>query len=352
MYPHLRAQAAFATILILGLPEPYRKKNQKSVVPSFFICTTGIRLTVRVVTKFLKMGNNSTDKFFENLAHYYWHENDLSNITVALCNASKCFREKFLHFFFPELKIEDISEVSREIWDSNSMGSRVDIHITMKSDEKYIIEIKKGDRNHHFGQYEVAFDVDKSHFGYITNYYCKEGIELGYDVKTWSQFYDVLDKSRDSEPLIRSYLSYLKSVCSIIKYTKPMDLKSLNSIPQFFGTMDEIVAKESRGLHISPLDEKRGAWNYSYKGFRIDGKNNNEWLTNGYFLICYSSNHPVSVGIAGCKKIPVAEIEKAAKNDRFTYSNPPYIDTEWWGYLWYDISDSTLTQLQDAVSVE
>ena len=186
----------------------------------------------------------------------------------------------------------------------------------------------------------------------ITNYYCKEGIEQGYDVKTWSQFYDVLDKSSDSEPLIRSYLLYLKTVCGITKYTKPMDLKSLNTIPQFFGTMDEIVAKESESLHISPLDEKRGAWDYSYKGFRIDGKNNAEWLATGYFLVCYSSNHPISVGIPGCEKIPVTDIEKAAKKGIFTYSNPPYIDRDWWGYLWYDLSDFALAQMQDAVSVE
>ena len=221
------------------------------------------------------MDKNSTDKFFENLSRYYWHENDLSNITVALCNASELFREEFLHFFFPELNLDEISDISREIWDSNSMGSRVDVHITMNSDEKYIIEIKKGDRNHHFGQYETAFDVDKSHFGYITNYYCKEGIERGYDMKTWSQFYDVLDKSSNSEPLIRSYLLYLESVCGIIKYTKPMDLKSLSTIPQFFGTMDEIVAKESEALHISPLDEKRGAWNYSYKDMSADESHSN-----------------------------------------------------------------------------
>lgn len=297
------------------------------------------------------MDNNSTEKFFENLARYYHHENDLSNITVALCNTSELFKEKFLHFFFPELKIADISEISREIWDSNAMGSRVDIHITLNSDEIYIIEIKKEDKNHHFGQYELAFDVDKSHFGYITNYYCKEGIELGYDVKTWRQLYDFLNKgkSSDSEPIIRSYLSYLKSICNIIKYTKPMNIKSLNTIPQFFATMDEIVENESESLHISPLDEKYGGWDYSYKSFRIDEKNNNEELTKGYFRICYLPNF-ISVGIVPREKIMAEEIEKAAKKDEFKFSMSPYIGK--WGYLWYDLSESTLDQLQNAVSVK
>lgn len=86
--------------------------------------------------------------FFEQLAKYYRHENDLSNITVALCNSSDIFREIFVHFFFPEIRIENIKEISREIWDVNGMGSRVDIHITLDNDEIFIVEVKKGDRNH------------------------------------------------------------------------------------------------------------------------------------------------------------------------------------------------------------
>lgn len=37
MYPLPRTQAAFASILIPGLPEPYRKSEQKSVVSSFLL---------------------------------------------------------------------------------------------------------------------------------------------------------------------------------------------------------------------------------------------------------------------------------------------------------------------------
>lgn len=131
-----------------------------------------------------------------------------------------------------------------------------------------------------------------------------------------------------------------------------MKFKSLDSIPQFFDTMDEIVAKESAGLHISPLEKKVGAWNYSYKEFRIDGKNNNEWIVTGYFYLDYTSATPISVGIGGCEKITVTEIEKACKNDIFIYSNPPYVDTDYWRCLWYVLSDSTLNRLQEAVSVE
>lgn len=289
--------------------------------------------------------------FFEQLAKYYRHENDLSNITVALCNSSDIFREIFVHFFFPEIRIENIKEISREIWDVNGMGSRVDIHITLDNDEIFIVEVKKGDRNHHFGQYEISFDIDKSNFGYITNYYCTEGKALGYDVKTWGSFYDALEQSDNLDSLSKSYKSYLKIVCGITKYTSIMNLKSLKSIPQFFQTMDTIVARESDNLYISPLDEKRGAWNYSYKGFSINSKANNEHLTNGYFLVFYPGPHIISIGIAGCEQIPVKEIENS-KNEHLCYTNSPYIDTDWWGYLWYDLSDLAMDDLQNAKSIE
>lgn len=289
--------------------------------------------------------------FFEQLANYYWHENDLSNITVALCNSSEIFKEIFVHFFFPKLKIEEISDIKREIWDSNGMGSRVDIHIILVNDDIYIIEVKKGDRNHHFGQYETAFGIDKSHFGYITNYYCAEGKALGYDVKTWTQFYDVLEQSENLDSLSKSYLPYLRILCGITKYNSIMDLKSLKSIPQFFQIMDKIVDKESENLHISPLEEKRGTWNYSYKGFSINSKVDNEYLTNGYFLVFYPGPHVISIGIAGCEKIHMREIENS-KNEKLSYSNHPYIDTDWWGYLWYNLSDSAMDDLQNAKSIE
>ena len=46
---HARAQAAFASILIPGLPEPYRKGETKERCVLFYY-TTGIRLTERAAT--------------------------------------------------------------------------------------------------------------------------------------------------------------------------------------------------------------------------------------------------------------------------------------------------------------
>lgn len=180
--------------------------------------------------------DNRIKLFFEELARYYKHENDLSNITVALCNSSGIFKEKFLHFFFKDIEIKDVKEITREVCDPNGMGSRVNIHISMKAGDLYIIEVKINDRHHHFGQYETAYGIKKTQFGYITNYYCQEGIELGYNVKRWEELYFYLTDNLDdkSDAFLKSYLPYLKKVCNFKIFKEPMKFKALQSIPQFF----------------------------------------------------------------------------------------------------------------------
>ena len=76
--------------------------------------------------------NQSIVNLFNNLASYYRHENDLSNVTVSLCNSSIDFLRLFVHFFFPGIKIEDIESVEREVWDSTLGESRDDIMINLK----------------------------------------------------------------------------------------------------------------------------------------------------------------------------------------------------------------------------
>lgn len=39
--------------------------------------------------------------FLENLSYRMFKENDVSDITWALCNTSPRFRDYFLHYFFP-----------------------------------------------------------------------------------------------------------------------------------------------------------------------------------------------------------------------------------------------------------
>lgn len=132
----------------------------------------------------------NVDKFFLELGEYYKRENDLSNVTVALCNSSEWFRNKFLRFFFDSISLDDVMSIRREIWDADGAGSRVDIYVAMKTIDDYIIEVKIYDRNHH-PEYLDRFLVKSSeHFGYITNYYCPREFDAIF--KTWAEFYDEL----------------------------------------------------------------------------------------------------------------------------------------------------------------
>lgn len=161
--------------------------------------------------------------FFEQLSSFYNTENDLSNITVSLCNSNDYFKELFIHFFFPELSIERIQSIRREVPDKKEQRSRVDILIDVVDEDKpYLIEVKINDRNHHFGQYEQDYEISTDRFGYITNYNCIEGKSLGYDVKRWSEFCRLLSSTQSKDPFITAYLKYLSSVCGIMDISQKL----------------------------------------------------------------------------------------------------------------------------------
>lgn len=188
--------------------------------------------------------NQSIVNLFNNLASYYRHENDLSNVTVSLCNSSIDFLRLFVHFFFPKIKIEDIESVEREVWDSTAGESRVDIMINLKSKEPYLIEVKINDSNHHFGKYETDFKTDSKHLGYIVNY---ELSKVGYDVKQWKQFYYYLKDNLKSVPdefqlsMIYGYMELVKTLCSFTDYDKPMNLNNLHFLHQFFDIASNLL---------------------------------------------------------------------------------------------------------------
>lgn len=61
--------------------------------------------------------------FFEYLATRRYKENDLSDITWALCHACPDFKRIFIHFFFPDLEIDLIEYFERETRDDDEGNS-------------------------------------------------------------------------------------------------------------------------------------------------------------------------------------------------------------------------------------
>ena len=303
------------------------------------------------------MNNENSTSFFKELAKYYRNENDLSNITVALCNSNTSFCKKFLHYFFPDLPLGDVKLIKREVRDLSGMGSRVDIFIFMKNNERYIIEVKINDQNHHFGQYDSAYEVDKSHFGYITNYYCAYGISKGYLVKTWKDFYHYMIQNKSELDNAQSgYLDYVADICNIKTYNSKMDFSNLKTIPQFFQFMEEIVEKESENLKISPYtgakNEKMSDLNWHWRYFNINDCENQSWLLNGIILLSFYDATTISIGISQGVGINLEQVEEDLSHQNFEYTEAPYIDKEWWNYLWFNLKKNMMDKLNAEDSPE
>ena len=89
--------------------------------------------------------------FFVALSKRAYKENDLSDVTFALCEADAAFKKFFLDFFFGAENL-DASEVVLEREVAYPDGSRPDFVIRTGS-EVCFVEVKIWDCNHHFAQY-------------------------------------------------------------------------------------------------------------------------------------------------------------------------------------------------------
>lgn len=174
------------------------------------------------------------DKFIEALSCRFRTENNLSDITWALCEASPFFCSLWLKFIFDDkFPVEDLDYIEREVPDTINGSSRVDFVVHLKNGMgQYIIENKIYDRKQHFGTYDVAYRLkDKEHFGYITNYTMPGN---GYSIRQWSSFYvrlrDITELPEEDKSLIHAYSQYLKSICNIMLPEKRIQLDRLSSL--------------------------------------------------------------------------------------------------------------------------
>ena len=187
----------------------------------------GVELFVEESRNFVMIDKKS---FLEALSLRMRKENDLSDITYAMCESNIVFRQFFLDFFFPFAHlIAEKVEIARE--HSHALG-RPDFWITRRdTGEVFIVEVKIWDGNHHFDQYfgilrdrnNGCADFDSvcvwQHLGYIANYEINEAngksiVDLGCNVTTWMKFVNRLEQYHSfNDSLIESYVRYVKAVC-------------------------------------------------------------------------------------------------------------------------------------------
>lgn len=186
--------------------------------------------------------NIMIETFFESLSERMSNENDLSDITYALCNTDDDFRKLFLKFCFDD--DVDTLDLVREYAEDDS---RPDFFFHGKNNQEYIIEVKIHDRNQHFDQYNKQFPNAK--YAFISNYILNENElcnndknaikEKNWKIRTWKGLYNRLIKSKVKSELVDGYILYLKNVINIKEFIK-MDLKKITNLPVFLEDISKI----------------------------------------------------------------------------------------------------------------
>ncbi|MBR4620687.1 MAG: hypothetical protein IKO46_06865 [Salinivirgaceae bacterium] len=191
------------------------------------------------------------EDFITNLSLRFNNENDLSDITWTMTQTSDAFLTSFLRFFFPKDKFREVSLI-REMPNEDC---RPDFYFEYEG-EKFLIECKIWDHNHHFEQYTKRFKIKNDRLGYITNY---PMIKEGYTVRTWTELYLYLQKHipKDEESLWKGYLEYLKQVCGIFILEKTMNLDGMFSLYTFYRSLDEVFAIDDENFTSSLYDSKK-----------------------------------------------------------------------------------------------
>jgi hypothetical protein len=280
-----------------------------------------------------------TTTFFDFLSWRIYKENNLSDITWALCKANRKFRHLFLNYCFNE-ETPEMQVFEREI---PSNDSRPDFYCEDMEKNVWILEVKIDDRkNLHFEQYRKEYKDAK--IAFIANYdassLCKK--ELNISIKTWKTFIDYLLKNIEDE-LIIGYSKYLKNLMGYLEVNE-MDLNKVKSLPDFNTVLENIVHEYSEkkldfyNLTKSMFPEKFGR--------HICFKNNNGKII--YFWIgiyfCDDKNKTpyfcLEFNIEDKNWVPKneAEIIKNLKDGKYLYA-PDIYDGVAHFYLKDDIYD-------------
>lgn len=186
--------------------------------------------------------NERINIFFESMAERLTNENDLSDITYALCKTDNDFRKFFLEYCFEEAV--DTDNLIREYADE---GSRPDFYFIGRDNNEYLIEVKIYDRNQHFDQYNKQFPNAK--YAYISNYILndedlceadKRALPL-WKLKTWFDYYKKLSESAiKDKDLVVGYLSYLGEVIHVKEFEE-MDISKISCLPIFIGNIEKVA---------------------------------------------------------------------------------------------------------------
>ncbi len=291
------------------------------------------------------------DSFFAHLSSRLYSENNLSDVTWALCQASNAFKQYFLNYIFDNtVDYNEPFDIIREYSESNT--GRPDLFFQCGEQSKYIIEVKIYDKNDHFDQYKK--DFPKATFGFIANYEMESRNDIY--IKTWESFHDYLTEiiksdmiDSDEITLIEGYLVYLKEVCAIMEIKK-LNFANISSLYYFTHIIEKIIKSEKNcdiynRMTSRSSDEYSGKY-FSYKSTTLK-KTIYPWF--GIFHSSYDENIYISFSEDDNCRLFTEKYSRQPYSDG-KYYDKPYLENK---TLWFGMKKNYYEKLcTDEVSIE
>jgi hypothetical protein len=211
------------------------------------------------------------ETFFSRLAERLNSENDLSDMTWALCSSNDAFQKTFLEYCFDCSIKNDIDYIEREFVEDKT---RPDFLIFDTAKKRYLLEVKKKDKNLH-DDYKKIKNITSRAF--IANYPLPENNKVYDYKKTWHGLIEHIEKQKENingldSPIIRGYLNYIKSVTNYFK-GESMNLSNLHSLRCFLKTIKQIIESSN----IDNVKPKYAGWE-EWSGYEFKFKKPNKYF--------------------------------------------------------------------------
>lgn len=219
----------------------------------------------------------SVEHFFSRLAERRYRENDLSDVTWAMCNAMRDFGSALANFADPSIPFGATVEVDREV--DLGQGCRVDFACRSESGAVFI-EVKIYDQNYHIEPYADQVDRQQgARLVLLTNHalaseHQEAAKRRGWAIRKWQDFAEHVKGLFPEHPLVAAYLNYLRGVCNMIEWRPVrLDPASLYSLVPLHALLDEAIGAASHDP-------------FSYERYRVQREHG-----SGYLGACFQLDY-------------------------------------------------------------
>lgn len=216
--------------------------------------------------------------FFSRFAERRYRENELSDVTWALCHAVPKFAEVLAQFIGIEVSSGTAVKVDREV--DLGAGNRIDISCSVDS-VTIFVEVKIYDRNYHLRQYaQRIVGRPGSRLVLLTNHVLDreqqiEAKQLGWSVCSWRDFVSRVESAFHSDDvLVDAYLRYVRRVCNMVELREiRFDPNSLYSLVSLNALIEEVIGGTSHD-------------DFTYSRYKSSRDHGPGW-TGAYFQLQY-----------------------------------------------------------------